>query len=98
MSSDNEFERMIQRMTQTTNDEPKRSRTPQLFGGIFAASFISFLGGTIIMLLNMIVNSAYPNLGDFEPGIGYWNATRLFFLSWILFAIFNGLKKVQENS
>ena len=77
---------------------PKQSKTPQFFSGVVAAGVISFFGGTIVMLLNMIVNSAYPNLGDFEPGIGYWNATRLFFLSWILFAIFNGLRKVQENS
>lgn len=99
MNTDNEFDRMINRMSQ--GDPPIKQRssgTGKFLSLLSAVAVISFFGGLVIMTLNAIVNDAYPNLHDFEPGIGYWNATRLFFLSWVFFAIFTGLKGMQKKS
>ena len=99
MNTDNEFDRMINRMSQGDPSDRRRSGGAGKFLSLMSAiAVISFFGGLVIMVLNAVVNDAYPNLNDFEPGIGYWNATRLFFLSWVFFAIFTGLRGMQKKS
>ena len=99
MSTDNEFDRMINRMTQGDPPHKQRSSSAGKFLSLISAiTVVSFFGGLVIMVLNTVVNDAYPNLNYFEPGIGYWNATRLFFLGWVFFAILTGLKGMQKKS
>jgi len=99
MNTDNEFDRLISRMSQGDSPNTQRSAGASKFLSLMSAiAVISFFGGLVIMVLNTVINDAYSNLNYFEPGIGYWNATRLFFLSWVFFAIFSGLKGMQKKS
>ena len=99
MNDNNDFDQIIQRMSQSDFPETTKPFMLRAMMGLMGAIFlISFFGGAVIMLINMIINDAYPNLGDFEPGIGYWNAVRLFFFSWVLFAMVKGLIGMQKKS
>ena len=50
------------------------------------------------MLINMMINDAYPNLDGFRPGIGFYNASRLFLLTYVMMAIYGALSRTQKNS
>ena len=99
MNDNNEFDKIIQKMTQGNDGSHKKnSSIPKFLTLLGSIAVISFFGGTILMLLNMIINNAYPNLHAIKPGIGFMNASRLFFLSVIFFTIFQALKATQKQS
>ena len=99
MDSNNEFDKIIQKMTQHNEDSHKKNSSIPKFlitlGGIAA---ISFFGGTILMLIDMTINNAYPNLHAIKPGIGFMNAARLFFLFVVFFTILQATKTAQKKS
>jgi len=95
MSDD--FDNIIGRMSQTSESQ-KRSGLGPLIGFIAAACSISFLGGLLLMWMNIILVNEFPNLSAIQPGIGYLAASRLFFLIFIMKAIFDALRNVQKNS
>jgi len=97
MNDNNEFDKIIQKMTQDNEDTHKRNSSISKFLTILSGvTVISFFGGTILMLLNMTINNAYPNLHAIKPGIGFMNASRLFFLLVIFFAIVQALRATRK--
>lgn len=53
--------------------------TPEALGiALFGFVTITFFGGFIIMLMNVVFNWAWPNVQAFRPGIGFRQATILF--------------------
>tara|TARA_B100001996_G_C18411766_1_gene497184 strand:+ start:326 stop:625 length:300 start_codon:yes stop_codon:yes gene_type:complete len=99
MNTDNEFDKIINRMTGNPPMQVKRqSKSGALFGVIMGASIISAIGGTILMFMNNIVAGAFPNADWLQPGIGFIDAYKFFFLFLVLKTIFVSLSNVQKNS
>lgn len=99
MTDNGEFDKMIQKMVQNNNsDREKNSSIPRFLIALGGVAVISFFGGTVFMLINMTINNAYPNLHAIQPGIGFMNAARLFFLLIIFFTIFQAIKATQKKS
>jgi hypothetical protein len=95
MSDD--FDNIIGRMSQTSESQKHFGLGP-LLGFVIAACAISFFGGLLLMWMNMLLVDEFPNLSTIRPGIGYLAASRLFFLIFIIKAIFDALRNVQKNS
>ena len=99
MNTDNEFDKIISKMTGSGPTMPKQSNPiTGIFGMLATICVVSVAGGTLVMLINMIINNAYPNLDDFRPGIGFYNASRLFLLTYVVMAIYGALNRTQKNS
>lgn len=99
--SNNEFDRIINQMSKGATEMPKprkNSKIGSIFGVLSAACVISFIGGTLFMLINMILINEFPNLVGIQPGIGFFAASRLFFLIFILICILQALNNVQKKS
>ena len=94
----NEFNRLISRMTES--EPPVKQQTPltSIFGVIMAASIISGIGGLMLMLINMILISAFPDLTLINPGLGFFDGYKLFLMILILKMIFIALNNVQNKS
>ena len=98
MNTNNEFDKIISKMAGSGPTVSKQTNPiTAIFGMLATMCVVGFGGGTLIMLMNMIINDAYPNLDDFRPGIGFYNASRLFFLVSIVIAIFGGLRQAQKK-
>jgi hypothetical protein len=97
MNDNNEFDKIIHKMTQgNEGSHKKNSSIPRFLTLLGGLAVISFFGGTILMLFNMTINNAYPNLHAIKPGIGFMNASRLFFLLVIFFAIVQALRATRK--
>mgnify|MGYP007063689739 CR=1 FL=1 len=99
--SNNEFDRIINQMSKSTTEIPKpkkNSKIASLLGILTAACLISFIGGALFMLINMILVSEFPNLAGIQPGIGFLGASRLFFLLFTLMCVLQSLNNVQKKS
>ena len=92
-----EFDNIIGRLSQTSTPQ-KRSGLGSLIGFAGAATAISFFGGLLLMWMNMILVNEFPDFSAIRPGIGYLAASRLFFLIFIMKAVFDALRNVQKNS
>ena len=99
MNNDNEFDRIIQKMSQDQESyRKKNSNISKFLVALGGVAVISFFGGTILMLIDTTINNAYPNLHATKPGISFMDAARLFFLLVILFTIFRAIKTTQRKS
>jgi hypothetical protein len=76
----------------------KNSNISKLLVALGGVAVISFFGGTILMLIDMTINNAYPNLHATKPGISFMDSARLFFLLVIFFTIFQAIKATQKKS
>ena len=99
MNADNEFDKIINRKTGNPPMKVKKqSRSGALFGVIMGASIISAIGGTILMFLNNILVNSFPSADFLQPGIGFIDAYKFFFLVLVLKIIFISLNNIQKNS
>ena len=99
MNVDKEFDRMIQGFTQHEGNTPmQRSKFGMLVGVCIALGGLSALGGLILMYVNNILISAFPNADFLMPGFGFFSAYRLFFVLLFLKLIFMALNNAQRNS
>jgi len=99
MNTDNEFDKIISKMTGSGPTMSKQSNpVTSIFGMLATVCVVSVVGGTLVMLINMMINDAYPNLDGFRPGIGFYNASRLFLLTYVMMAIYGALSRTQKNS
>lgn len=79
MSNNNpDWDRIVKKL-EKSKPRPIDSLGAVLLGAVL---FIS-LGGLVVMLTNMVIVSAWPNLTALNPGIGYRNACALFSLVWV---------------
>ena len=99
MNTDNEFDKIINRMTGSQPVTVKKpSKLGALFGVIMATSIISAIGGTILMFMNNILASSFPNADFLQPGIGFINAYKFFFLVLVLKIIFASINNIQQKN
>jgi len=98
MNSNQEFDKIISKMSEDTPTEKSPMKIGALFGATAAAVVVSFIGGVLLMLGNRIINDAYPNMNDFRPGIGYISACQIFFLGFCLISIFMGMVNSSRKS
>lgn len=97
MNTNNEFDEIINQLTEGIPMK-QESKLSSLFGVVMGASIISGIGGVALMLINMILISAFPDLTVFTPGLGFLDGYKLFFLILLLKMIFTALSNVQKNS
>jgi hypothetical protein len=98
MNTDNEFDKIINRLTEGGPTVKPQSKLSSLFGVVMGASIISGIGAVLLMLINNILISAFPNLIFFRPGLGFLNGYKLFFLILVLKMIFTAISNAQKNS
>lgn len=58
-----------------------------MLDAIISLGVISGIGGLLLMLCNMIINTAWPSLDAFDPGIGFRHAAWLFACFIVLYII-----------
>ena len=87
MSKNNssDWESLLSSLTEENRENSQESPKFLAFtSAIFA--FISLVGvsAVAVMLINMVINSAWPELTALSPGIGYRNAAFLSALIWFI--------------
>tara|TARA_B100001996_G_scaffold332462_1_gene281585 strand:+ start:280 stop:573 length:294 start_codon:yes stop_codon:yes gene_type:complete len=97
MNVDKEFDRMIQGFTEQGKTMQERSKFSTLVGACIVMGVFSALGGLILMYVNNILLSAFPNADFLAPGIGFFSAYRLFFVILSLKLVFMALNNVQRQ-
>lgn len=75
----------------------KQSAFVTFLQSVFGFAFLAGIGALGMMFLNSIVNSAWPNLMAFRPGIGYTDAFLVSTILWILFAVKLGMTKSAKS-
>jgi hypothetical protein len=100
MNETNDFDRLIKNFTSQDGSAPQQRKaglvkTP--ISALLAAATVSCFGGLIVMWANRVVIDAYPNLHGLAPGIGYFNASRLFFCTMLVYFIFSALQANKEK-
>lgn len=80
-------------LTRLTREEAKTQ--PKAKANLFPAflAFNIFVASTavMLMLLNMVVNQAWPGLSLFRPGIGYRNAWFASVIGWVFTLLKTGV-------
>lgn len=99
MDETNDFDRLIKNLTsQDTVTQQKKSGIIKTFINVVgSAALISCFGGLILLWANHIVINAYPNFTELSPGIGYFDASRLFFCGMIIYFVFSALHANKEK-
>ena len=93
MRNSEEWEKVLNQLTE--NNKPKSNVTVgNIIAALISLASISAFGGMAIMLLNMVINEAWPNLTLFQPGIGYRHGAAIFAL-WL---VWFGFKNVITNA
>lgn len=68
-----------------------------MLDAIISIGIISSIGGLFLMLVNMIVNTAWPSLDAFDPGIGFRHATWLFACFIVIYMLILSVTVVLVN-
>ncbi len=98
MDERSDFDRLIQNLTsQDAATQQKKSNVKTFISVIGSAALISCFGGLILLWANHIVINAYPNFTELSPGIGYFDASRLFFCGMLIYFIFSALHANKEK-
>jgi len=84
MRNSEEWERVLNQMTENSQPKP-RVTLGTLISALISVAAVSAFGGMALMLLNMVVNSAWPNLDVLRPGIGYRHGAAIFAIWFIWF-------------
>jgi hypothetical protein len=99
MDETNDFDRLIKNLTSqdAVTPQQKSGFVKTFINVVGSAALISCFGGLILLWANHIVINAYPNFNELSPGIGYFDASRLFFCGMLIYFIFSALHANKEK-
>lgn len=89
-SRNNDWEEILSRLAKEDNN-PQRPRSSDAFPAFLAINIIIAITAVLVMLGNMVVNSAWPSLDAFRPGIGYRDSWFASSIMWTFFLIKTGV-------
>lgn len=95
MHNNNEWDKLVNQLTDETTPRQTLSLGLAIVALINIAA-LSSIGGVGVMLLNMIVIAAWPELSLVQPGIGYVHGAMLFSL-WLAWFMFKSLFSARVN-
>lgn len=85
-SKSNDWEDILARLSvENSSEKPQKVTNP--FPVFLSFAVVMSISAAAIMLLNMVINSAWPSLTLFRPGIGYKDAWFMASLLWTLFIV-----------
>jgi hypothetical protein len=82
----NDWETILGKLTQESKPD-RMGPALSLLNGIFVFGIFNGMTALSVMLSNMAVNSAWPNLDIFEPGIGYGQAFAVTGTFWMFYML-----------
>jgi hypothetical protein len=100
--TDVEWEALLSNLSKETKQNGDRmSKSGNIFSGIVSLSIINGISAVGLMLLNMVVNKAWPALEVLTPAIGYFHAFWISLIVWVLWliktSISSGLKQQRQQ-
>lgn len=88
-NSKTDWEEILARLSK--EDKTQQKRNSDLFPAFLAFNIVVALTAVLVMLGNMVINTAWPSIDALRPGIGYrdaWFGSSIF---WVLSLIRIGL-------
>tara|TARA_R100000005_G_C4989193_1_gene196923 strand:- start:1249 stop:1563 length:315 start_codon:yes stop_codon:yes gene_type:complete len=77
----------ILRGVQKASEQSEPKRKGLQLNGLFMVAAISAFTGLMIMTINRIMISAWPNMDWIDPGIGFWDAFKMSLCIWALLSL-----------
>lgn len=97
-----DWEEVLSRLTQENTPRRKTDGVSGLIAGIFAFSLLNGITAVALMIINSVLESAWPNMEAISPGIGYRDAFTVTGLLWLVFlirtAIIMGVGRSNDDS
>lgn len=82
-----DWEEVLSRLTQENTPKRKTDGVAGMIAGILAFSLLNGITAVVFMVINSVLESAWPNLEAISPGIGYRDAFTVTGLLWLVFFI-----------
>lgn len=97
MSKNDEWEQLFQKLVNNDGQPQQKPSTTAGVGGLIVVMAIISVLAAMIMLANMVIESAWPNLTALSPGIGYLKSLALATMMWIFFVAKTTIKQWVES-
>tara|TARA_Y100000004_G_scaffold196669_1_gene267505 strand:- start:5161 stop:5481 length:321 start_codon:yes stop_codon:yes gene_type:complete len=82
---------------ETKQNGVNMSKASQIFSGVLSLAALNGVTAVALMLLNTVVNKAWPALELFTPAIGYFHAFYITLIIWVIWIIKTSIKTAQQR-
>tara|TARA_B100000902_G_scaffold154129_2_gene150600 strand:- start:3163 stop:3489 length:327 start_codon:yes stop_codon:yes gene_type:complete len=86
-NTDVEWEALISNLSKNNKQNGAAMKAGNIFSGLVSLSTISGISAIGIMLVNMVINKAWPAIEAFTPAIGYFHAFFISVIVWVIWLI-----------